>query len=36
MKVSIGKNYGKIEQQEKNALDSKEIGDNSSQQESAG
>ena len=34
--IAKSKNYGKIEQQEKNALDSKEIGDNSSQQESAG
>ena len=34
--LAKSKNYGKIEQQEKNALDSKEIGDNSSQQESAG
>lgn len=34
--LAKSKNYGKIEQQEKNALDSKELGDNSSQQESAG
>lgn len=34
--LAKSKNYGKIEQQEQNALDSKEIGDNSSQQESAG
>lgn len=34
--IAKSKSYGKIEQQEKNALDSKEIGDNSSQQESAG
>lgn len=34
--LAKSKNYGKIEQQEKNALDSKEIGENSSQQESAG
>lgn len=34
--LARSKNYGKIEQQEKNALDSKGIGDNSSQQESAG
>lgn len=34
--LAKSKNYGKIEKQEKNALDSKEIGDNSSQQESAG
>lgn len=34
--LAKSKNYGKIEQQEKNALDSKEIENNSSQQESAG
>ena len=34
--LAKSKNYGKIEQQEKNALDSKEVGDTSSQQESAG
>lgn len=34
--LAKSKNYGQIEQQEENALDSKEIGDNSSQQESAG
>ena len=34
--LAKSKNYGQIEKQEKNALDSKEIGDNSSQQESAG
>lgn len=34
--LAKSKNYGRIEQQEKNALDSKEIGDNLSQQESAG
>ena len=34
--ILAGKNYGKIEQQEQNALDSKEVGDTSSQQESAG
>lgn len=34
--IAKSKNYGQIEKQEKNALDSKEIGDNSSQQESAG
>ena len=34
--LAKNKNYGKIEEQEKNALDSKEIGDPSSQQESAG
>lgn len=34
--LAKSKNYGKVEQQEQNALDSKEIGDNSSQQESAG
>ena len=33
--LAKSKNYGKIKQEEK-ALDSKEIGDNSSQQESAG
>ena len=34
--LAKSKNYGQIEKQEENALDSKEIGDNSSQQESAG
>ena len=34
--LAKSKNYGQIENQEKNALDSKELGDNSSQQESAG
>lgn len=34
--LAKSKNYGKTEQQEKNALDSKEAGDASSQQESAG
>ena len=34
--LAKSKNYGKIEQQEQNALDSKEVGDSSSQQESAG
>ena len=34
--LAKSKNYGKIEKQEQNALDSKEIGDTSSQQESAG
>lgn len=34
--LAKSKNYGKIEKQEQNALDSKEIGENSSQQESAG
>ena len=34
--LAKSKNYGKIERQEKNALDSKEIGGNLSQQESAG
>ena len=34
--LAKSKNYGKTEQKEKNALDSNEIGDNSSQQESAG
>lgn len=34
--LAKSKNYGKIEQQEKNALDSKEIRDTPSQQESAG
>ena len=34
--LAKSKNYGQIEKQEQNALDSKEIGDNSSQQESAG
>ena len=35
--LAKSKNYGKVkEEQEKNALDSKEIGDTSSQQESAG
>jgi hypothetical protein len=34
--LAKSKNYGKIENQEKNALDSRELGENSSQQESAG
>ena len=34
--LAKSKNYGKIEEQEKNALDSKEVKDTSSQQESAG
>ena len=34
--LAKSKNYGKIEQQEQNALDSKEAGNASSQQESAG
>lgn len=34
--LAKSKNYGKIEQQEQNALDSKEVGSSSSQQESAG
>ena len=34
--LAKSKNYGKIEQQEQNALDSKEVGDTSSQQESVG
>lgn len=34
--LAKNKNYGKIEEQEKNALDSKEMGDTPSQQESAG
>ena len=34
--LAKSKNYGQTEKQEKNALDSKEIGENSSQQESAG
>ena len=34
--LAKSKNYGKIEQQEENALDSKEVGGASSQQESAG
>lgn len=34
--LAKSKNYGNTEEQEKNALDSKEEGDNSSQQESAG
>lgn len=34
--LAKSKNYGKIEQKEQNALDSKEVGDTSSQQESAG
>lgn len=34
--LAKSKNYGKIEQQEQNALDSKEVGDTSSQRESAG
>lgn len=34
--LAKSKNYGQIEKQEDNALDSKELGENSSQQESAG
>nr|DAF82401.1 MAG TPA: hypothetical protein [Microviridae sp.] len=34
--LAKSKSYGKIEQQEQNALDSKEVGDTSSQQESVG
>lgn len=34
--LAKSKNYGQIEKQEQNALDSKELGENSSQQESAG
>lgn len=34
--LAKSKNYGKIEQQEKNALESKEIGDTPLQQDSAG
>lgn len=34
--LAKSKNYGKIEQQEQNALDSKDVNDTSSQQESAG
>jgi hypothetical protein len=34
--LAKSKNYGQIEKQEENALDSKELGENSSQQESAG
>ena len=34
--LAKSKNYGQIEKQEENALDSKELGGNSSQQESAG
>jgi hypothetical protein len=34
--LAKSKNYGQIEQQEENALDSEELGKNSSQQESAG
>lgn len=34
--LAKSKNYGKIEQQEKNALESKEIGDTLSQQDSVG
>ena len=34
--LAKSKNYGKIEQQEKNALESKEISDTPSQQDSAG
>lgn len=34
--LAKSKNYGQIEQKEENALDSKEVGDNPSQQESAG
>jgi hypothetical protein len=32
--LAKSKNYGKIEQQEQNALESKEVGDTSSQQDS--
>lgn len=34
--LAKSKNYGQIEQKEENALDSKELGEDSSQQESAG
>lgn len=34
--LAKSKNYGKIEQQEQNALESKEIGDTPSQQDSVG
>lgn len=34
--LAKSKNYGQIEQQEKNALESKEIGDTPSQQDSVG
>ena len=34
--LAKSKNYGQVEKQEENALDSKELGKNSSQQESAG
>lgn len=34
--LAKSKNYGKIEQQEQNALESKEIGNTSSQQDSVG
>ena len=34
--LAKSKNYGQVEKQEENALDSKELGENSSQQESAG
>lgn len=34
--LAKSKNYGQIENQEQKALDSKELGENSSQQESAG
>lgn len=34
--LAKSKNYGKIEQQEQNALESKEVGDTSSQQDSVG
>lgn len=34
--LAKSKNYGKIEQQEENALESKEIGDTPSQQDSVG
>ena len=34
--LAKSKNYGRVEQQEQNALDSKEVGDTSSQQESVG
>ena len=34
--LAKSKNYRKIKQQEQNALDSKEVGDTASQQESVG
>ena len=34
--LAKSRNYGKIEQQEQNALESKEVGDTSSQQDSVG